>query len=176
MSYYEKNKEKVKQYYQNNKEKKLAYRKNYYEKTKETDKEKIRLSNKLSYEKHKQRKLAYVRAYREYKNEYIIYMPPHNKNYKKIKHLIDNPEQYRYLCYKVDFIFGLREITPYSYKLKKPIIKSYYNRNKERIKKQAHKKYLLRKERIIKEKEQQKRIFLLNKKIDYIFGLKDSWW
>ena len=87
-----------------------------------------------------------------------------------------NYDKYRYLCYKVDLIFGLKNCYGYGYDTQKPYIMSYYRRNKELIKKNSHRKYLLRKERLIKQKEEIKRIFLLHKKIDYLFGLRDSWW
>lgn len=51
----------------------------------------------------------------------------------------------------------------------------YYLKNRERIRKTAHEKYLIKKQELLEEQHERKRYFLLCKKVDYLFGLKDSW-
>jgi catalase (peroxidase I) len=54
-------------------------------------------------------------------------------------------------------------------------IKSYYIKNKEKIREKANLKYRMRKEKKEEESMERKRIFLLFKKIDYIFGISNTY-
>jgi hypothetical protein len=54
-------------------------------------------------------------------------------------------------------------------------LSKYYEKNRDIIRVKSHLKYIKRKQERQEQMFERKRYFLLCKKVDYIFGLTDSW-